>query len=510
MDLAFAFACAVLAGVFALAAVAKLVDRAGAPDAVRAFGVPARLARPVAVLLPVAEIVVAALLLFPATSVWGGLGALVLLTAFIAAITANLRRGQRPTCHCFGQLHAAPVGWHTVVRNTLLAAVAALVVIRARTGEPPSIVEAVSGVSDGRGAAAVAILLLLTVLGVQGWLLFHLLRQQGRLWLRIDAMEAALRDVGLLTPDPVTPQAGLPVGGPAPTFELPTLSNGRVSLRGLLRQQRPVVLVFSEPGCPPCAELLPELGRWARQHVDAISLVVVTHSVTDEYRDRLAAVDLPIVLVQRDREVAGAFDARGTPSAVLVEVDGTVGSSLATGATAIRDLLARAVEPRAVNAERLPAGRASGSPTMPVGVQVGSRVPDFRLLDLDDRPMDSASFHGRSHLLLFWNPDCGFCKQMLPELRAWERREADGAPALVVVSTGTIEANRDLGLRAPVLLDPGFTVGTSLGIRGTPSAAMLDADGTLIAPVAVGAPQIFAVMAATESDPAVAAAGGIA
>jgi thiol-disulfide isomerase/thioredoxin len=49
--------------------------------------------------------------------------------------------------------------------------------------------------------------------------------------------------------------------------------------------------------------------------------------------------------------------------------------------------------------------------------------------------------------VLFWNPDCGFCQQMLPELRQWEASPPAGAPRLLVVSTGTAEANRAQGLK---------------------------------------------------------------
>ena len=53
----------VLAGVFLVAAVAKLKDPAGTRKAVTAFGLPRSGARVIAIALPVAELIVAALLL---------------------------------------------------------------------------------------------------------------------------------------------------------------------------------------------------------------------------------------------------------------------------------------------------------------------------------------------------------------------------------------------------------------------------------------------------------------
>ena len=118
----------VLALVFAVAGVAKLMDLAGSRRAIVEFGVPAALAGPLGILLPLAELAVAAALLPTTTAWWGAVGALVLLLLFGAAIGANLARGRKPDCHCFGQLHSAPAGWPTLARNAVLAAPAALVV----------------------------------------------------------------------------------------------------------------------------------------------------------------------------------------------------------------------------------------------------------------------------------------------------------------------------------------------------------------------------------------------
>jgi hypothetical protein len=72
-------------------------------------------------------LVVAATLLPASTAWWGALGALALLSVFVAGIGINLARGRTPECHCFGQLHSAPAGWKTLARNGILAAVAGFV-----------------------------------------------------------------------------------------------------------------------------------------------------------------------------------------------------------------------------------------------------------------------------------------------------------------------------------------------------------------------------------------------
>lgn len=110
MDAALLIARLLLALVFVVAGIAKLVDRQGSRQAVIDFGLPAALAVPVGLLLPLTELAVAVALLPAATAWWGAVGAVSLLLLFAAGIGANLARGNKPECHCFGQLHSARPG----------------------------------------------------------------------------------------------------------------------------------------------------------------------------------------------------------------------------------------------------------------------------------------------------------------------------------------------------------------------------------------------------------------
>ena len=113
MDIVLLIARLVLALIFVLAGLAKLADRKGSRQAVADFGVPAVLAAPIGVLLPLAELVVGASLIPASTAWWGAVGALALLLLFVVGIGINLARGRKPECHCFGQLHSGPAGWST-------------------------------------------------------------------------------------------------------------------------------------------------------------------------------------------------------------------------------------------------------------------------------------------------------------------------------------------------------------------------------------------------------------
>ncbi len=112
----------VLAGVLAVAAVAKIVDRHALPGRLRAMGV----ARPwdarLAAGLPVVELVVAAALVGAARSPLPAVAAVVLLGAFTVFLIASVRRGV--PCPCFGAVRtaAAASGAGAIVRNGLLMA----------------------------------------------------------------------------------------------------------------------------------------------------------------------------------------------------------------------------------------------------------------------------------------------------------------------------------------------------------------------------------------------------
>src|SRR5690349_9427508 len=94
----------------------KLVDLAGSRKALMDFGLPAVLAGPLGLLLPVVELGIAVSLVPVASAWYGAAAALALLITFIAGIGLNLAQGRTPDCHCFGQVHSEPIGWRTLVR----------------------------------------------------------------------------------------------------------------------------------------------------------------------------------------------------------------------------------------------------------------------------------------------------------------------------------------------------------------------------------------------------------
>jgi len=136
----------------------------------------------------------------------------------------------------------------------------------------------------------------------------------------------------------------------------------------------------------------------------------------------------------------------------------------------------------------------------PAGPKVGEDAPEIKLPDLSGEPVELGVLKGEETLVLFWNPGCGFCQQMLPDIKEWEQNMPEGAPKLLFVSAGTEEANRQMGLASTVVLDQQFAAGRAFGAAGTPSAVLVDAEGRVASEVAVGAPAVLELAKATQTE----------
>lgn len=338
-----------LAVVFATAGVGKLLDLRGSRQAVRDFGVPESGAGAAGVLVPLAELAAAILLVFRPMARWGAALALVLLVAFIAGIANALRRGVAPDCHCFGQLHSAPAGRGTLARNGVLTVVAVFVVIE---GPGPALDTwlGTSSVSE-----IVAMVLALVTLGLAAYTA-QLYFQVRRLGEDLDA--ARLMAAGA--------PPGLPLGASAPDFSLASVEGATVTLEELRGRGRPVLLVFASPGCGSCLQLFPSIRRWQHALSERLTIAVISAGTVKENEALAHMYGLDTVLLQARQELIDAYRIRGTPSAVVVTVDGTIGSIAAESMFGIEPMVRRVL--------RDDAGAMAHRPSHPGAVTVAPPV----------------------------------------------------------------------------------------------------------------------------------------
>lgn len=503
MDAALLCARLVLAGVFVTAGIAKLLDRTGGRGTLIDFGLPRQFGTTVSWALPIAELLVATALIPQASAWWGALAALGLLTAFTAVIARSLARGERPDCRCFGQLHAAPVGWSTLLRNGILGVFAAFVLLAGMSDPGPSAVGWIAALPSHERPAASLGLLAVVLLAVVIAILIRVLVDQEQLRASLNAIEVRLDEGAQVErPEAAQPDPGLPIGAPAPAFALPDLDGEMRSLASLVAHGRPVLLLFVSPDCRPCEALVPKIAGWQREHASAITMTLVSSGSADDNRGKFGKLAATAPLLQAGNEVADAYAAEWTPAAVLIGPTGRVASSVSYGDVAIRTLVAHAAASPGV--PHLPSGNGPARPgSLPlVGngpPRPGQMAPPVALPDLEGRTVDLRDYRGRDTLVVFWDPNCPHCKQLSEDLRRWEAEPPRGAPRLFVVSSGSVEANRAFGFRSSVLLDENFKVAQAFGARGTPAAVLVNAEGRIISTVGVGARDVLALASAVST-----------
>lgn len=129
--------------------------------------------------------------------------------------------------------------------------------------------------------------------------------------------------------------------------------------------------------------------------------------------------------------------------------------------------------------------------TMPPGVT----APPFELPDLNGIPRRLAEWRGQRVLLVFVDPECAFSRRLIPWLVGLGHDVVRGRPEPVIVSTGSIEANRRLfdeaGFTGTVLLQRETEVAGAYRVDGTPISYLIEPDGTVATDAAVGIQSIL-------------------
>jgi thiol-disulfide isomerase/thioredoxin/uncharacterized membrane protein YphA (DoxX/SURF4 family) len=468
-----------IAIVFAVSGLAKLVSIRQSRISMQEFGVPAPIAGIVTGLLITVELAVPLLILRVPTAWYGGVIALALLAIFCIMIAVNLLRHRRPHCNCFGQLHSAPIGWQMLARNIVLGVVAVAIVLKGRENGALSAIGWARSLGASSTTSLVLASIILVLLVVIAACLVQIVRQQGRVLLRLDALEqAAVAEPGQKA-QVIAPELGLPLGTKAPEFVLNALDGGRTRLADLLKRNKPVLLLFSHPGCGPCQSLFPDIGNWQNDLEEDLTIAVISEGPAADNRSHAKKHDIRRLLLQKEREIAERYLANGTPSGVLVAANGTITSHLAQGTDAIRSLVGA-----------IASQRHAGTLTAET-VAVGDPAPDLSFDALSGEKIALSNLRGQKTMLLFWNPRCGFCQRMLPELKDWEATALPGSPRLIVLSTGAPSENRAMGLRSTIVLDVQSRAASAFRAHGTPMAILLDGEGRVASPVAAGKDAVF-------------------
>jgi len=347
------------------------------------------------------------------------------------------------------------------------------------------------------------------LIAIGAWLGYQLVRQNGRILLRLEAIEKRL--AGQPADDRRKP-AGLPIGAPAPDFELPDLAGRRRKLSEFRGQD--VLLIFFGPKCGFCTRMAADLAALPTDGTGGRPIpIVVTNGDVDENRKLVEQYGIHgVVLLQEKMEIGARYHAQGTPMGYRIDAEGRIASELAVGAEPLLKLAGAQAPPRpAPSANGIgKVEKGSAHPSLArsrlnrTGLKAGTVAPEFRLPLLDGGELALADLHGRRVLLVFSDPKCGPCDQLAPRLQELHRTRPD--LQVVVISRRDAEATRAkaeaLGLTFPIVMQRQWEVSLQYGMFATPIGYLIDERGTIVKDVAVGDEPILAL--AEESATAVA------
>jgi peroxiredoxin len=315
---------------------------------------------------------------------------------------------------------------------------------------------------------------------------YQLLRQHGRLLIRLEQIES--RAAG--APAPQRPQVpGRPLGSEVEAFELPDLAGDLVSLSDFRGKQ--ILLVHWSPTCGFCQQIAGDLAALEKP-LRARNTELVFLSYGDAEANREVAEEHRLtasILLQEPGKPHPVFGNHGTPVAYLLDEEGRISSGLAVGAIDVPDLARSAAGGR----KRLGSERPLGESRIERdGLKAGTQAPPFELEDVRGSRVRLEDFRGRRLMLVFSDPECGPCNALLPDLARLQDETS-----IVMVTRGDRAANRakveEHGLEFPVVLQKGWTLSKDYGIFATPVAFLIDEEGVLAKDVARGRDAIVAL-----------------
>lgn len=344
-----------------------------------------------------------------------------------------------------------------------------------------------------------AILLALTI-GAGAWLGLHMLTQTGKLMIRLELLERQLVKQGLLQDHP-----GLPPGTVLNNFALPLLGGGTMTLaewRG-----RKLVLIYLSTSCSHCVNLVPSLAAALPAGKETDPAAMIMTSGGQEANVKMFAEHRPgcPIVVQEGTEVSSLHGASATPMAYLLDESGAITARAALGGEAVLALLrgeVPAAEESAANGHtpRRADPSLANSRINRDGLKAGTPAPEFTLPALDGSEISLASYRGRRVLLVFSDPQCGPCNELLPKLEKLHRGEG---PEVLLIGRGEREVNqekaRTLGLTFPIVLQRSWEISRAYAMFATPIGYLVGEDGVLVEDVAVGGNAILALAARQRS-----------
>jgi peroxiredoxin len=339
------------------------------------------------------------------------------------------------------------------------------------------------------------------LIAVGAWLGYQLVRQNGRILLRLEAIEQRLAKSPVEAP---RKPAALPIGSPAPEFELPDLAGVHHKLSEF--RGKDLLLVFFSPKCGFCTKMAVDLAALPTEGANGRPIpVIVTNGDADENRKLVEQFGIrAVVLLQEQMKVAALYRAHGTPTGYRIDAEGRIASELAVGAEALLKLANLiALQPAAAKTNGNDAAMNGKQPHPSLaksrinrsGLKAGTVAPEFRLPRVEGGELALADMRGKRVLLVFSDPSCGPCDDLAPRLQDLHLQRPDFS--VLVISRRDAEATRAkakaLGLTFPIVMQKQWEISLKYGMFATPIGYLIDEQGIIVNDVAVGINPILAL-----------------
>jgi len=329
--------------------------------------------------------------------------------------------------------------------------------------------------------------------------LYQIVKQQGRILLRLDQIEGKPQPVltKLEEPSQEAEPVGLPPETDFPAFSFPDLSGRAVGLAEF-RGKR-VLLVHWNFECGFCDSIAPELAALETSFEKAnVALVLLAYGDAAFNQKGAAEHGLQCsILLMKDNGSPKAFEHRGTPVAYLLDEKGRVDAPFASGADGVLSLARAVVGLRADATLPVPTGPSGVSASNELRSPLETEFPTFRYPALDGGMVALEDFRGRGVLLVQWSFESDFCTAIAPQLSRLVADLEERNVRLVLLASGDDDLNREraaaYGLKCPILLPGNGPKPQPFENRGTPVAYLLDEAGRVASPFASGTDQVLSL-----------------
>jgi hypothetical protein len=82
----------------------------------------------------------------------------------------------------------------------------------------------------------------------------------------------------------------------------------------------------------------------------------------------------------------------------------------------------------------------------------------------------------------------------MDEVREWESARGPGDPGMIIFTDGDADEEKKLGLGTPIIVDKEYRTAVGFGMRGVPSAVLIDGTGTIVTEAGIGSDNIWSLI----------------